>query len=69
MRQTVGGAQSVFTSCSRSTWTARFAEKRGASWTRMVAPAFHGAKKLDHACFAQPGELMFQWRSPGRRPV
>lgn len=22
--------------------------------------AFHGAKKLDHACFAQPGERMFR---------
>ena len=32
--------------------------------TKMVAPAFHGAKKLLQACFAQPGELMFQCTSP-----
>ena len=28
------------------------------SSTNTVAPAFHGAKKLLQACFAQPGELM-----------
>ena len=35
----------------------------------MVAPAFHGAKKLDHACFAQPGEEMLRCTSPGCAPI
>jgi hypothetical protein len=38
-------------------------------WTKTVAPAFHGANTQLHACFAQPGELMFQWMSPGFRPI
>ena len=32
------------------------------------ASALNGAKKLLQACFAQPGELMFQCLSPGCRP-
>ena len=32
------------------------------------ACAFQGAKKLDQACFAQPGELRFKCTSPGRNP-
>ena len=32
---------------------------------RIVAPAFQGAKKLDQACLAQPGEEMLRWTSPG----
>jgi len=36
---------------------------------KTVDSAFHGAKKQLHACFAQPGELMFQWRSPGCSPI
>ncbi len=31
--------------------------------------AFHGANTLLHACFAQPGEEMLRWTSPGRRPI
>ena len=33
------------------------------------APAIHGVKKFDHACFAQPGEAMLRWRSPGSSPI
>ena len=33
-----------------------------------VAPAFQGAKKQLHACFAQPGEETFRWMSPGSNP-
>jgi hypothetical protein len=36
---------------------------------KMHAPAFHGAKKQLHACFAQPGDEMLRWMSPGRRPI
>jgi hypothetical protein len=35
----------------------------------MVAPAFHGAKKLLQACLAYPGVLMFKWISSGRMPI
>ncbi len=35
----------------------------------MVASAFHGANTLLQACFAQPGEEMFRWTSPGRSPI
>nr|BFE68813.1 hypothetical protein GCM10020092_021140 [Actinoplanes digitatis] len=31
--------------------------------------AFHGAKTLLHACFAQPGDEMFRCTSPGRSPI
>ncbi len=60
MRQTVGGAQSVVAPV-RSSWLSRAAALNGA-WliTRMVAPAFQGAKNDDHACFAQPGEETLQ---------
>ena len=34
----------------------------------IVAPAFQGANTLDQACFAQPGEEMLRWTSPGLRP-
>ena len=33
-----------------------------------VAWARKGAKKLLHACLPHPGEEMFMWTSPGRRP-
>src|SRR6202034_2121276 len=60
MRHTVGGAHSVVTPhraiCSR---VAR-ASNRSYWCTNIVAPAFQGAKKLLHACLAQPGELMFR---------
>ena len=36
---------------------------------RIVAEAFHGAKKLDQACLAQPGEEMFRCTSPGWMPI
>src|ERR671924_2205175 len=36
---------------------------------KTVASAFHGAKRLDQACLAQPGEEMFRCTSPGLRPI
>ena len=36
---------------------------------KTVASAFHGAKRFDQACLAQPGEEMFRWTSPGLRPI
>ncbi len=69
IRHTVGGAQSVFTWCAESTSSERLALKRAASCTSTVAPAFHGAKKLLHACLAHPGELMFWWTSPSLIPI
>src|SRR5215469_10382920 len=33
-----------------------------------LAPAFNGAKKQLQACFAQPGDEMLRWMSPGRTP-
>ncbi|CAM5435387.1 hypothetical protein SHIRM173S_00774 [Streptomyces hirsutus] len=35
----------------------------------LVASAFHGAKRLDQACLAQPGEEMFRCTSPGVSPI
>jgi hypothetical protein len=35
---------------------------------KTVAWASQGAKKFDHACFAQPGEEMLRWTSPGFSP-
>ncbi len=69
MRQTVGGAQSVVIWCLTSASSVAFALKRDVLWMNTVAPAFHGAKTQLHACFAQPGELMFRWTSPGLRPI
>ena len=34
-----------------------------------VASASQGAKKFDHACLAQPGELRLRWTSPGLSPI
>src|SRR5438270_7825119 len=34
--------------------------------TKMVAPAFQGAKKQLQACLAHPGELMLRCKSAGR---
>src|SRR5262245_31317542 len=68
-RHTVGGAHNVFTPASRTTAISADGTKRRLSSATTVASAFHGAKKLDHACFAQPGELMFKWTSPGRHPI
>src|SRR5579864_7873404 len=69
MRQTVGGAHSVVTLKRTSTSSVSFGTKRGKLKMKTHAWAFHGAKKQLHACFAQPGELMFQWTSPGCRPI
>ena len=69
IRHTVGGAQSVAMPALRAHSTVRCAEKRACSSTKMVAPAFQGAKKLLQACLAQPGELMFWCTSPSRMPI
>src|SRR3954462_1035296 len=66
---TVGGAQNVATEALRTQSTVRCAEKRDCSRTKIVAPAFQGAKKLLQACFAQPGELTFWCTSPSRMPT
>jgi hypothetical protein len=69
IRHTVGGAQKLVTParpiCSRRP----AASKRAWLWTNTVASAIHGAKKLDHECLPHPGEAMFRWTSPGRRPI
>src|ERR1700751_6265534 len=67
-RHTVGGAHSVVTPQRAIVASRPFASKRGWLTTNTVAPAFHGAKKQLHACFAQPGEEMLRWTSPGCRP-
>ncbi len=36
---------------------------------KTVASAFHGAKRFDQACLAQPGEEMLRCTSPGLRPI
>lgn len=36
---------------------------------KTVASAFHGAKRFDQACLAQPGEEMFRCTSPGLSPI
>lgn len=36
---------------------------------KTVASAFQGAKRLDQACLAQPGEEMFRCTSPGFSPI
>ncbi len=69
MRHTVGGAQSVVTRCCDRSARVPAASKRAAPGTKMHAPAFHGAKNELHACLAQPGELMLQWRSSSRSPI
>jgi hypothetical protein len=69
MRHTVGGAHRVVIGSDASRSSVRAAEKRAVACTNTVAAAFHGANTLLHACFAQPGELMFQCTSPGRRPT
>ena len=68
MRHTVGGAQKLVTSCSRSTSSSTPASNRAYDSTTTVASAIHGAKKHDQACFAQPGLDRFRCRSPGRSP-
>src|SRR5215470_7476271 len=35
---------------------------------RRGGSSFHGAKKQLQACFAQPGDEMLRWMSPGRTP-
>src|ERR1019366_9611214 len=68
-RHTVGGAHSVVTSQREITSRVFLASNRAQLCTKMVAPAFHGAKKLLQACLAHPGVLMFKWMSSGRMPI
>src|ERR1700749_4290435 len=67
-RHTVGGAHSVVTPQRPMVASRPFASKRGWLSTNTVAPAFQGANKQLQACFAQPGEEMLRWTSPGCRP-
>src|ERR1017187_6659257 len=67
--QTVGGAQSVLIGYFRSVSRREAGEKRVYLWTKIVAPAFQGAKKELQECLAHPGELMFRWRSPSFSPI
>jgi hypothetical protein len=69
IRQTVGGAQNVLTPQSPSAASSPGALNRAWLSMRIVACAFHGAKRLDHACLAQPGEEMFRCTSPGLMPI
>ncbi len=69
IRQTVGGAQNVVTPQRSIVSSSAVASKRGWLTTSTVASASHGAKTLLHACFAQPGEEMLRWTSPGRSPI
>src|SRR6266851_3232108 len=67
-RHTVGGAQKVVTA-ERSSTPSRALALNGAWLTiSTVAPAFHGAKKVLQACFAQPGDEMLRCTSPGFSP-
>ena len=68
MRQTVGGAHRLVTEQRVSVSSSRRAEKRAVLRISTHASAFHGAKTLLHACFAQPGEEMLRWTSPGCSP-
>ncbi len=69
MRQTVGGAQNVVTPHRTIASSSGAAANR--CWLTIItqAAAFHGANRLLHACFAQPGEEMLRCTSPGRRPI
>jgi hypothetical protein len=69
MRQTVGGAQNVVTRWWASASSTDAESNRSALWMKTQAPAFQGAKKQLHACLAHPGEEMFRWTSPGKRPI
>src|SRR5213079_436061 len=68
IRHTVGGAQKLVTRQRTSCSSSARASKRSYWYASMVACAFQGAKKLDQACFAQPGELRFRCTSPGCSP-
>src|SRR6185312_16446722 len=67
-RHTVGGAHKVVTPQRPMVASNPFASKRGWLQMKIVAPAFHGAKKQLQACFAHPGEEMFRCTSTGCRP-
>src|SRR6476620_1010707 len=69
IRHTVGGAQKLVTSFSRSTSSRSPASKRAYDSTTIVASEIHGAKKHDQSCLAQPGLERFRCLSPGRRPI
>src|SRR5579864_549752 len=69
MRQTVGGAQNVFTPQAVNASSRPRALKRDWLITNTVASAFQGAKKQLHACLAQPGEERLQCMSPGLMPI
>src|SRR5579862_9813298 len=68
-RHTVGGAHNVVTPQRPMVAKRAFASKRGWFTMKIVAPAFHGAKKQLQACLAQPGEEMLRWMSPGCKPI
>src|SRR5260370_40673815 len=67
-RHTVGGAQKVVTAHRSSTPSSALALNGAWLTISTVAPAFHGAKKVLQACFAQPGEEMLRCTSPGASP-
>src|SRR5262247_1770729 len=67
-RHTVGGAHSVVTPQRPMIDSSPFASKRGWLTMKIVAPAFHGAKKQHQACLAQPGEEMLRCTSPDLSP-
>src|ERR1700755_2972888 len=67
-RHTVGGAHSVVTLQRPMVASSDFASKRGWLTMKIVAPAFHGAKKQLQACLAQPGDEILRCTSPGFRP-
>ena len=68
IRHTVGGAHRLVTEHRVSVSSSRRAENRVELRISTVASAFHGAKTLLHACFAQPGDEMLRCTSPGCRP-
>ena len=67
-RHTVGGAHSEVTPFATIASSREGASNRGWFTMNTVAAAFHGANTHDQACFAQPGDEMFRWTSPGCRP-
>ena len=69
IRHTVGGAQNVVTPQSPRALSSPWALNLDWFSMRIVACAFHGAKRFDQACLAQPGDEMFRCTSPGLMPI
>ena len=65
----MGGAQKLVTPTESIALMSAEASNLAKLHTRMVASAIHGAKKLDHACLAHPGDATLRWMSPGSRPI